>query len=285
MLSRLRKSKISILIVPEKEGAVFSFKISLLILRAAIAAAVVGVILFVIMFISWANLARKAAVTDEIARENEEFAREQERVAQLQSRVEKLAKLEEQIRKALGADISLDGMNQPTGGQPARWDTVGSESSGEFAALKPGEFQPREVPYQFSDLSILNTGDIPSIWPLKGFITRRFEVDPVVPSHSHTGVDIAAGMGTAIKATAGGVVVWTGWSPLYGNVVLLAHASGYFSFYGHNQINLVKPRDRVERGAPIALLGNTGKSSAPHLHFEIWHESQPLDPAELLMPF
>jgi murein DD-endopeptidase MepM/ murein hydrolase activator NlpD len=285
MLSRLRKSRISILIVPEKEGAVFSFKVSLLLLRAAIIAAVAGVILFVIIFFSWANLARKAAVTDKIRRENEEFAREQERVAQLQSRVERLTMLEEKIRKALGADIALDGTNPPSSNVPVQWDSAGAESSGEYAAAKPEEFKPRETPYQFNDLSVLNAGDLPSLWPLRGYITRGFEVDPVVPSHSHTGVDIAAGTGTVVKATAGGVVVWTGWSPLYGNVVLLAHASGYFSFYGHNQMNLVKPKDRVERGTPIALLGNTGKSSAPHLHFEIWHESQPLDPAELLMPF
>lgn len=285
MLTRLRKSKISILIVPEKEGAVFSFKVSLLILRVAIAAAVGGILLFVIMIFSWANLARKAAVTDKIRRENEQFEREQERVAQLQSRVERLTKLEEKIRKALGADLSLDGSNPLFRETLSRRDTAGSEPSGEYAAVKPEAFKPGEMPYQFNDLSVLSAGDLPSIWPLRGYFTRGFEVNPVVPNLSHTGVDIAAEVGTVIKATAGGVVVWTGWSPLYGNIVILAHASGYFSFYGHNQMNLVKPRNRVERGTPIALLGNSGKSSAPHLHFEIWHESQPLDPAELLMPF
>ena len=126
--------------------------------------------------------------------------------------------------------------------------------------------------------------DVPSLWPVQGYMSRGFEPDVVVPARSHHGVDLAAAEGTVIKATAGGVVVWSGWSPLYGNLVVLAHAGGYFSVYGHCQTILVDIRARIERGAPIALLGNTGQSSAPHLHFEIWHGNTPLDPVSLLMP-
>jgi len=130
----------------------------------------------------------------------------------------------------------------------------------------------------------LQDRDIPSLWPVQGYVSRGFELDPVVPSNSHYGVDFAAAEGTVIKATAGGVVIWTGWSALYGNILVLAHADGYFSVYGHCQMILVSLHNRVERGLPIALLGNSGQSSAPHLHFEIWHGNTALDPANLLMP-
>ena len=129
---------------------------------------------------------------------------------------------------------------------------------------------------------IYQDADIPSRWPVEGFISRGFERNEVVPARSHTGVDIAGKEGEVIKATAGGIVIWCGWSVRYGNMVILAHPSGYFSVYGHNQLVLVEAWQRVERGVPIALLGNTGQSSAPHLHFEIWYGNQPLDPQELL---
>jgi murein DD-endopeptidase MepM/ murein hydrolase activator NlpD len=287
MIRRLRTGKVTILLVPENRGASLSFKVSSLVLRLLVVAAVVLAFFFVVMLISWGTLYRKASIYDRLAEENAELLQEHNRVIELQKRVEQLTQLSDQIREALGAtdqpsesDLRrpsaqlLNQANQP----PA------SSFQAEPLDASSAQFPDRTSVYRFGGEEILKDQDVPSIWPVQGYVSRSFEPDEVIPAHSHNGIDLAAAEGTVIKATAGGVVVWSGWSPLYGNTIVLAHASGYFSMYGHCQVILAAIRSRVERGAPMALLGNTGQSSAPHLHFEIWHGNTPLDPADLLMP-
>lgn len=282
-----KSGKVSILVVPENKGASLSFKVSTLVLRLILVLVVALAFFFVVMLISWGTLYRKASIYDRLAEENAELIKEHNRVVELQKRVEQLQQLGDQIRQALGAQPPISGAdlrrpspellnqaNQPlTSGSPRGLTDAQSAS--------PAERLPT---YPLSDQGILKDQDIPSLWPVQGYVSRSFELDPVAPTRSHNGVDLVAAEGTVIKATASGVVVWSGWSSVYGNLVVLAHAGGYFSAYGHCQVVLVSVRDLVERGAPIALLGNTGQSSAPHLHFEIWHGNTALDPADLLMP-
>ena len=83
-------------------------------------------------------------------------------------------------------------------------------------------------------------------------------------------------------AAASGLVVFADWTYLYGHLVVMMHPSGYVSLYGHNDRLLVSPRQYIEQGQPIALMGNSGRSSAPHLHFEVWRGNEPIDPLTLL---
>ena len=96
-------------------------------------------------------------------------------------------------------------------------------------------------------------------------------------------IDIAAEMGSPIKATADGVVVFAGWTFHDGYMVILKHKYNFFSFYKHNQQNLCQDLEYVKKGQVIALLGDTGQiTSGAHLHFEIWQGSMPLDPITFL---
>lgn len=282
-----RKSgKISILFVPENKGASFSFKLPTLALRLGLFVGMALVFFAVVMLFSWGNLYRKARNYDRLVDENAELLQEHDRVIELQKRVEQLQQLGDQIRQALGAQTppSSSELNRPGPDLLSQANHQTPPPPADQPESPPAQISDRAPFYQFGDQEVLKDQDVPSLWPVQGYVSRSFEPDPVVPAHSHNGVDLAAAAGTPIKATAGGVVIWSGWSPLYGNVVVLAHAAGYFSMYGHCQQVLVNIRDRVERGEPIALLGNTGQSSAPHLHFEIWHGNTPLNPADLLMP-
>ena len=74
----------------------------------------------------------------------------------------------------------------------------------------------------------------------------------------------------------------TDWTPDYGNLVIIAHGGGLYSYYGHAIRTLVRQGDHVRKGQPIALLGSSGVSSAPHLHFEIWQDGKPLNPVEFI---
>ena len=90
--------------------------------------------------------------------------------------------------------------------------------------------------------------------------------------HGHNGVDLAAPIGTPIKASADGTVIVSkegGWNGGYGNYVVIQHGNGTQTLYAHTYQNLVKVGAQVTQGQNIALLGNTGKSTGPHVHFEI----------------
>lgn len=95
----------------------------------------------------------------------------------------------------------------------------------------------------------------------------------------HDGIDIAAREGASIVAASDGVVVYSG-SQIggYGNITVLAHRDGFFTVYAHAQKNYTKKGERVHRGQVIAKVGQTGRSTGPHLHFEIRHDSKPINP-------
>jgi len=123
---------------------------------------------------------------------------------------------------------------------------------------------------------------IPSLLPVSGFMTRGYDLNPLL-SDAHVGIDIAAAKDTPVKSTADGVVVFSGWTHRMGYVVIIQHEFGFSSVYGHNERNLVHVMQKVKKGEVIALLGDTGGiSSGPHLHFEIWKNGQPVDPIDYI---
>ena len=123
---------------------------------------------------------------------------------------------------------------------------------------------------------------LPEQWPLSGgFITRGSGGESRYQG-PHPGVDIAVPVGTEIRAAGGGLVVETGDNPEYGRFLRLRHAGGYETLYGHASSVLVRQGDRITSGQPVALSGNTGRSTAPHLHFEIRREGQAVDPMTIL---
>ncbi len=98
------------------------------------------------------------------------------------------------------------------------------------------------------------------------------------PAESHPGIDIAVPAGTPVRAAGGGVVEAAGADSAYGLFVLLRHSGGYETMYGHASRLLVHEGDSVQAGQVIALSGSSGRSTAPHLHFEIRREGKSLDP-------
>lgn len=122
-------------------------------------------------------------------------------------------------------------------------------------------------------------------WPLRGEISSPFgpRIHPVyrVPSF-HAGIDLAVPEGTRVCAAAPGRVVTAGWEGGFGFLVVLDHGDGYTTYYGHLSRILVQVGQYVEIGEVIALSGNTGLSTGPHLHFEIRRDGVAVDPLSLL---
>ena len=127
---------------------------------------------------------------------------------------------------------------------------------------------------------------IPTTMPVSGGYYSSnygYRLDPITGhSEFHTGVDIVAGIGTKVMAAAGGVVSFSGPMPEYGNVVDVDHDNGLTSRYAHLSKRLVKVGDVVMKGQLIALVGNTGRTTGPHLHFEVREKGIPLNPNKFL---
>ncbi len=125
----------------------------------------------------------------------------------------------------------------------------------------------------------------PSIWPVVGWISSFFgrRKSPIDGKwEMHNGVDIIAPTGTSIRATADGVVQFSGWKSGYGNTVIINHGYGFSTLYAHNSANLVKKGQWVRRGDAIAYLGSTGRSTGPHCHYEVRIKDRPTDPLNYL---
>lgn len=132
----------------------------------------------------------------------------------------------------------------------------------------------------------LNAAVTPSGWPVEGgWISSGFgaRADPFNGHQSyHEGVDIASNMGSPVRAMGDGVVSHSGEKAGYGLLVEVTHESGLVTRYAHSSAVLVRVGDRVKKGQPIALVGSSGRSTGPHLHFEVVRNGASVDPMRYL---
>lgn len=125
----------------------------------------------------------------------------------------------------------------------------------------------------------------PNGWPAGGKISSGFgmrEHPRFGGRKMHTGIDITMPKGTPLRATADGVISFSGRNGGNGNVVVIEHGHGLTSVYAHNSKNNVRAGQAVKRGEVIALSGSTGISTGPHLHYEVWRNGQSINPAPFL---
>jgi murein DD-endopeptidase MepM/ murein hydrolase activator NlpD len=128
----------------------------------------------------------------------------------------------------------------------------------------------------------------PSIMPTQGWLSSAFSAmreHPILHiARPHEGIDVSAPMGAPIEAPAAGVVRSAGWEAGYGNVVEIDHGFGIVTKFAHASRLLVRVGQRVQRGDRIALVGNSGLATGPHLHYEVHVNGRPVDPLRYVMP-
>ncbi|RME32910.1 MAG: M23 family metallopeptidase, partial [Gammaproteobacteria bacterium] len=120
---------------------------------------------------------------------------------------------------------------------------------------------------------------------IKGWLSSPFgkRIDPLTGRRDfHPGVDFAGHKGSEVLAVASGVVSYAGRRSGYGNIVEIVHGDGLVTRYAHNQKNLVEAGQRVKKGQVIALMGNTGRSTGPHVHFEVLKDGKLLNPRNIV---
>jgi murein DD-endopeptidase MepM/ murein hydrolase activator NlpD len=209
------------------------------------------------MALSWWYVAIQAARVPGLSAQIVELEQERERVVELADALGRLERQYEQVRDMLGA------------GNP------GSASSLWLPPLDTDRARDRSADSVQASL--------PNSWPLtqRGYITRGHLA---AVAGRHPGLDIAVAEGSYVRAAGAGMVVEAGIDPVYGMFVRIAHSDGFESMYAHASQLFVEPEALVERNEVIALSGNTGRSTAPHLHFEIRKDGEPIDPRTLVQP-
>jgi murein DD-endopeptidase MepM/ murein hydrolase activator NlpD len=160
----------------------------------------------------------------------------------------------------------------------SRLDRLSAEATRQEQSLQ-------ELQAYFQDQKSL-LASTPSIWPARGWVTSDFgsRLDPYTAERvMHAGLDIAAPHGKEVFAPSDGTVVFAGLEGGYGNVIVIDHGYGIKTRYGHLAKMLVKPGDRVKRGTLIAAVGNTGRSTGPHLHYEVRVNGIPQNPRKFIL--
>jgi len=233
------------------------------------------------------SLSRLEPLQERVQAQRSVLERMGERVREMDQNLVRLRKLEEQLRimaslkpAERGTDLGVGGVNRTDlldrmDKLPENEKLVVGRLSRQFldmerrATVQEDAF--KEIIGVFRDKRVL-LAHTPSILPTKGWVTSVFGQRRSVftgGSEFHAGLDIVARVGTPITAPADGVVITSGRESGYGNIVEIRHMQGIVTRYAHNHRNLVRVGQKVHRGDAISEVGSTGRSTGPHLHYEV----------------
>ncbi len=216
------------------------------------------------------------------------------RLGQMQAHVIRLDALGQRLTRMGGLDSGeFDFSNPPAQGGPEGETLASSLELPDFVAQLDElsqQLENREQQLNVLENMLMSRNLHKEVFPAgrpitKGWLSSNYGTrnDPFTGKPEfHKGVDLAGKEGSDIIGVAAGVVTWAGKRYGYGNLVEINHGNGYVTRYGHAKEVLVKVGDTVKKGHKIALMGNTGRSTGPHVHFEVWADGRTVDPAKYI---
>lgn len=280
-----------VLVIPDDKDEPTAFNVSLRRLRLLKVAAVFLVLHLIgglVFYFQYYRLTKKHATLVAV---NQQLEENSVRLNKLSSDFQSLEANQEKIRKALGfgnlsgnratPEIIIPEEAAAVSYMPAYEDR---RSERQVDAAQQLRERHNFLKSSTSTLHDYYT-NVPTFLPVDGILSTDYENRTYSGPLQHRGIDIAADKGKVIRAAADGVVIFSGWTYDLGNLMIIYHGSGFYTYYGHAQ-QLLMPRGSIaKKGEAIGLLGNTGISSAPHLHYEIWKDGVSLDPKEFILEF
>ena len=294
--SKVRK-KFTFMIVPNSTGKIRQFTISYRTLASLVSGSIATVLVLGFFssqfFYSSQNLnsvsKELAALKDENISQKNQITYFLSKSQEVEDRIERLSELERKVLEI----VNIGGGNEE--------EVSSLVSRSDYRDFSIWDMDQVDIDYidniisgQSEDIESLISGienqlqtleAIPNLRPAPGRISSPFgeRISPVTRrTEFHRGIDIANSTNTDIIASAAGVVTFSGYNGSYGNMVLIAHGNGYSTIYAHNHENKVEVGDRVQKGELIAKMGSTGRSTGPHVHFEIRKGGEPIDPKSML---
>ncbi len=250
----MKHEKYTLLLLPDNEasGRSISFSAGTLRFLKWLAAIVLVIIVAVL-----AVIIPRAMRFDDLLTENQMLLAERQQVADVLENVKRIEEINHFIESTLGSHYEI--VNE----------------AGDTLTETGWEITP------FETMGLLE--DLPTYMPIRGFVNAHYQIRDGIFNEDHLGIDLSSIDDRVVKASGRGYVIFSDWTYRYGNTIIIDHGNGYMTVYGHNERNLVRQRQVVERAEPIAIMGNTGLSAGAHLHFEIWHDGIPLDPATIII--
>lgn len=286
--------QLTFLVIPETTSKTYRFNISTRLIKSTLALVSILILITVSVSILFYGTRLEISGVNELKRDNASKAEAIEllnnEIELIEAQKEQITKKQNEIKKLMG--IKEDEINE-----------VQSSEGGQGGAdIKEYPKEQVEVLNRLQDIkTYLNRQEqeldeliaqvdnkkeyfrsIPNQWPVAGEITSPYgwRKSPFGGRGQsfHDGIDIANNVGTEIMAAADGKVIFSGYQAVYGRTVIIDHGYGFNSKYSHNSALLVEEGDRVKKGDVIAKLGNTGRSTGPHLHFTVTKWGVTLDP-------
>lgn len=255
-----RRRDVTIMIHRDGDVESRSYRVAEWLLRVWVITGAVVAFFLLLGAVLYAPVVRAAARVPGLTREISRLDAENEQVRELRDQLHEMERRYGQVRSMLGGDIVPPG---PVAGEAL---PVGHPLVASLPGRPPSTAGP----------------SIPHRWPLDehGVITRG-QVGEGGVDEAHPGIDVAVPTGTPIRAAGGGTVAKTGSDSEYGLFVLIDHPEGYQTMYGHTSRIVVTDGEEVSTGQVLALSGSTGRSTAPHLHFEVRRGGRAVDPRSL----
>jgi len=258
----MKKDTFTVIIVPHDKKGTRQYLVQYRLFYTLVALVGIGAVAMIIFVATYGRILLKAREAVMLERQVQEMTRRNEQVGELMRNLAQLRSMNLQVRRMLGLQVSEE------------------DSLAIRPAMASVDFTDEGLVYEQEQA--LNS--MPNFWPVRGYITRGFDISAGSGEEGyHPGIDIAVPRGTPVRASAGGYVLEAGWDDMYGYYVLIDHGYGIKTLYGHNDRNRVTKGERVGRGQTIGYSGNTGKSTAPHLHFEVIQNNNYEDPLNYLL--
>lgn len=254
----LEKASITFLVTPSWGGRTLQFAVPLRVVRFTLIIALLLALAVLMAAFGFGRVAIEARSAARISAQNDSLRSQFSRLEALDRELKDLSAVDVKLRKIAGLD-AYDGPADPAGAAP----------QGAVATMGEQPIHHAGKAWTFT---------APDQVPSRGPISQGFH-EAGIGDGLHPGVDIPGPTNSPICAAGNGIVSKVGVDSVYGNMVIINHSNGIESLYGHASRVLVALGDTVWAGQEIAAVGNTGRSSAPHLHFAILRHGQPVDPS------
>jgi murein DD-endopeptidase MepM/ murein hydrolase activator NlpD len=289
------KGYYTVIVVPDARSAFRRIRVSVPLVRTLLVALGGLALALGALVVHYARLNAQVSELDALRRDNaalsvqthryaESLVRLQTRFARLQSTVTKLGVMSG-VEQTL-PDAALGGVGGATAvdnGPPSRDPDVALHTLSR--SLTDLTERSERIESFYADQTVL-LSHTPSVWPVRGYLSSGFgnRIDPFTGAKDfHPGIDVSAPRGTKVVAPANGVVVTAGRRGGYGNAIVIDHGYGIITRYGHLEAFNVRPGQRVRRGDVIGFVGSTGRSNAPHLHYEVWVNDKTQNPIQYIL--
>ena len=288
----------TILLVPDHTAKVHRIRLTSRRAKALLILGGAGLILFLFFGISYFVSLGQSKHLALLEAENQDlkvqFKALSQQMTSVQNKLNRINELDHRIRLAIGIEQNQNsevGVGGPDVDSPAMSQLLPQEQASQIKKiavklsrldlnLGTQELSLEELDAYLEDNEALIMAT-PSIWPVQGWVTSGFgeRLSPFYGERAiHEGIDIAAPVGTLIRASASGIVIQASWDQGYGNLVTIAHGYGITTRYGHCAEILVQKGEAVKRGQVIATVGATGRATGPHLHYEVRIYGVPVNP-------